>query len=94
LLQLNQSLEKITSYRQQYVDNPSDNSKQALINENSAFSDILGNTIALPSFRIYTERARIKQNSDLVNASINDLMTSSDSLYLVNQALDRLIKAT
>jgi hypothetical protein len=34
LLQLNQPLEKITSYRQQYFDNPSDNSKQALIREN------------------------------------------------------------
>lgn len=55
LLQLNQSLEKITLYRQQYFDNPSDNSKQALIDENSAFSDTLDNTIALPRFGIYTE---------------------------------------
>lgn len=55
LLQLNQSLEKITLYRQQYFDNPSDNSKQALINENSAFADILDNTIALPRFGIYTD---------------------------------------
>jgi methyl-accepting chemotaxis protein len=55
LLQLNQSLEKITLYRQQYFDNPSDNSKQALINENSAFADTLDSTIALPRFGIYTE---------------------------------------
>ena len=33
----------------------------------------------------------IKQHSDLVTASINDLMTSSDSLDLVNEALDKLI---
>jgi methyl-accepting chemotaxis protein len=55
LLQLNQSLEKITLYRQQYFDNPSDNSKQALIDENSAFSETLDNTITLPRFGIYTE---------------------------------------
>jgi methyl-accepting chemotaxis protein len=55
LLQLNQSLEKITLYRQQYFDNPSDNSKQALINENAAFADTLDSTIALPRFGIYTE---------------------------------------
>lgn len=34
----------------------------------------------------------IKQHSDLVTASINDLMTSGDSLDLVNVALDKLIK--
>jgi len=33
----------------------------------------------------------IKQHSDLVTESINDLMTSSDSLDLVNDALDKLI---
>ena len=46
LLQLNQSLQRITLYRQQYFDNPSDNSKQALINENSAFAGILQTTIS------------------------------------------------
>ncbi|MDO7597702.1 MAG: hypothetical protein MUQ51_01905 [Pseudomonadota bacterium] len=55
LLQLNQSLEKITLYRQQYFDNPSDNSKQVLINENSSFSDTLDNTIDLSRFGKYTE---------------------------------------
>ena len=34
----------------------------------------------------------IKQHSDLVTASINNLITSSDSLDLVNEALDKLIK--
>jgi len=55
LLQLNQSLQRITLYRQQYFDNPSDNSKQALINENSAFAGILQTTISLPRFGVYTE---------------------------------------
>ena len=55
LVQLNQSLERLTLYRQQYFDNPSDNSKQSLINENIAFAQTLSNTIALPPFGIYTE---------------------------------------
>tara|TARA_R110001583_G_scaffold27202_4_gene97484 strand:- start:13562 stop:15502 length:1941 start_codon:yes stop_codon:yes gene_type:complete len=55
LVQLNQSLERLTLYRQQYFDNPSDNSKQSLINENIAFAQTLSNTIALPPLGIYTE---------------------------------------
>tara|TARA_R110002049_G_scaffold252224_4_gene426661 strand:+ start:697 stop:2634 length:1938 start_codon:yes stop_codon:yes gene_type:complete len=55
LLQLNQSLEKITLYRQQYFDKPSDSSKKSLINENIIFTEILENTIAMPRFGIYTE---------------------------------------
>lgn len=55
LVQLNQSLERLTLYRQQYFDNPSDNSKRSLINENIAFAQTLSNTIALPPFGIYTE---------------------------------------
>lgn len=36
--------------------------------------------------------AIIKQHSERVTASLNELMTSSDSLDLVNEALDKLIK--
>lgn len=55
LLQLNQSLVKITLYRQQYFDNASLQSKLSLTNENITFSQTLIDTIALPSFGIYTE---------------------------------------
>jgi methyl-accepting chemotaxis protein len=61
LLQLNQSLGKIALYRQQYFDNPSDKSKQSLLNENSTLADILAETIAMPRFEIYTE---IEQDED------------------------------
>ena len=47
---------------------------------------------ALTVNEIAQNSAIIKQHSDLVTASINDLMISSDSLDLVNEALDKLIK--
>ena len=47
---------------------------------------------ALTVDEIAQNSAIIKQHSDLVTSSINDLMTSSDSLDLVNEALDKLIK--
>jgi len=77
LLQLNQSLGKITLYRQQYFDNPSDNSKMSLINENIAFSQTLGNTIALPRFGIYTEvdedALRPEEPEEIGESSLNSL---------------------
>lgn len=54
LVQLSQSLEMLTLYRQQYFSNPSDKSKQSLIGENIVFSQILTDTITIPSFDIYT----------------------------------------
>ncbi|HEC59983.1 MAG TPA: methyl-accepting chemotaxis protein [Methylophaga sp.] len=55
LVQLNESLEKITLYRQQYFAKPSDQSKQSLIGENISFSKVLDSLSALPRFGIYTE---------------------------------------
>lgn len=65
LLQLNQSLVKISLYRQQYFDKPSDNSKQSLLNENENFADILSIINAMPRLGIYTD---VDEDEDLLVA--------------------------
>ena len=55
LLDLNHSLEQLALYRQQYFDNPTDQSKQSLMSENLIFTQHLAELTKLPRFGLYTE---------------------------------------
>ena len=84
LLLLNQSLEKLTLYRQQYFDKPSDNSKQSLSNENLLFAQILDDTLALPRFGIYAEvdeEALIVQEPEEIGQLSLDSLLSLTNRY-------------